>query len=327
MFKARRAAAVVGVAGAIAAALLAGCGSNSDSSSGSGTTTASAGKLDSLLFVNPLPNNPQWRLIGDCVKRAAAAHGVDSSEAGSTGELDATQLLQQVQQGIASRKGAIITYPASPAFGPVLEQAERVGIVVGTMYGGTGTALGQFNTGPDFAALGRLFVDSIADRPGPQRLGLLAVSPTGQGKAWVDGVKAAAAQTDNVTVEGVVYTDDDPAKALTQANALLAAHPDINVLASHMGTATTPSVSAIKSKGLKGRVIMLANGGVNGGVEGAREGVVYRFMLQNLCREGEDAVNAAVALAEGRSAPRQIQVQVSMVGLDDYATYQKRGWM
>jgi len=329
MFQMRRAAATVGIAGALAAGLFAGCGSDSDSgsSSGSGTTSAEAGKLESILFVNPLPNYPQWRLIGDCFRRAAEAQGIEASEAGSTGDLDPNEMLQQVQRGISAREGAIVTHPASAAFGPVLDQARAAGIVVGTMYGGEGTALGQFNTGPDFRALGRLFVEPLAERPGPQRVGLLAASPTGQAKDWVDGFKAAAAETDNVEVVGVVYTEDSPTKALSEANALLAAHPDINVLASHMGTATTPSVSAIKAKGLRGRAIMLANGGVGGGIEGAREGIVYRFMLQNLCKEGEDAVNAAVALAEGRTAPEQIEVEVAMVGLDDYETYEQRGWM
>lgn len=327
----RRAIWMLGVMCALCAALLlAACGSSGDSSapatSGGATKTANAGKLRSILFVNPLPDNPQWRVIGDAMKAEGEALGVEVTETGPTDAADATRMIEEIQQGIAGKEGAIVTYPVSAAFGPVLKQAEAAGIITGTMYGGPTSAVGQFNTGPDFNKLGELYVRAIAERPGPQRVGLLAADSTGTGGAWMDGVRAAAAQTDNVEIVGVVYTGDDPARALSQANALLAAHPEINVLASHMGTATTPSVSAIKAKGLKGRVVMLANGAVAGGLEGAREGIVYRFLLQNLRREGQDAVRAAIDRAAGKDVPAQINVETTMVGLDDFEQYDARGW-
>ena len=73
-------------------------------------------------------------------------------------------------------------------------------------------------------------------------------------------------------------------KALDESNALLNAHPEINVIASHMGTATTPAVSVVKQKGLKGKVVVLANGGAGGGIDGAKQGIVYKFLLQGLSR-------------------------------------------
>jgi ABC-type sugar transport system substrate-binding protein len=324
-------------AGAIAVTLglaVAGCGSSTSSSStgtgsGSGTTPAAkaGGKLKSVLFVNPLPKNPQWRLIGDCVSKEAKARGIPATETGPTGNLDPVTMVNQIQQGIASKSGAILTYPASPAFGPVLKQATSAGIITGTMYGGADSAVGQFNTGVDWGALGEQYVAALAGRPGKQVVGLLAVSPTGVGKAFVDGFKAAAAKTSNVTVKAAAYTDDDPAKTLTQVNALLQANPDINVVASHMGTSTTPVISAIKAKKKVGKVVFMGNGATGGGSQGAKAGIVYKFLLQDLCTEGKSAVDAAADLAAGKKVAKDLPIATVMAGLNDYQSYLNKGWM
>src|ERR1700731_1034936 len=121
---------------------------------------ATHAKLKSILFVNPLPKYPQWALIANCLSKQAKALGVPESETGPVGTLNPTTMVQEIQQGIADKVGAIITFPASPAFIPVLSQARKAGIITGTMYGGGGSATGQFNTGVDWNALGRQYVDA-----------------------------------------------------------------------------------------------------------------------------------------------------------------------
>lgn len=292
------------------------------------TSTRQAGKPSSILFVNPLPKYPQWRLIGDCIAKAAKAAGVKETETGPTGALNPTTMIAQVQQGISNKVGAIITFPASAGFGPVLQQAQKAGITVGTLYGaGSGGSTGSdVNTGVDWKALGKQYVAAIAMRKGPQHVGLIAQAPDGVGKSWIDGFKAAAAKTKNVTVSAIVYTGDDPTKALDQSNALLTAHPEVNVLASHMGTATPGASSAIKAKHDVGKVVMVANGGSGGGITGAKDGTVYKFLLQDLCTEGKDAVNAVVAKAEGKKVPAQISVDTVMADLSTYKKYIAKGW-
>ena len=310
----------------VAAFAVAACGDDEESSGSTAASTEETKKLDSLLFVNPLPKQEQWRLIGDCMKEAAEKAGIEYTEAGPTGEIDAVKMTSQIQQGISSKVGAIVTYPASESFKPLLEQASKAGIVTGTMYGGADSALGDFNTGLDFDALGRSFAEPLAEREGEQRVGLLAVSPTGVGKAFTDGFKAAAAETDNVKVVGTAYTEDNPTKTLGQVNSLFNAHPDINVFVSHMGTSTQPVISAIKAKKLVGKVVLVGNGGSGGGIEGAEEGIVYRFLLQDLCKESNDVVDAASKLAAGETVPEQINVDTVMVDDTNWKEYDDKGW-
>ncbi|MTD16860.1 substrate-binding domain-containing protein [Nakamurella sp. YIM 132087] len=304
-------------------------GSSSAGSSASGESSAAGGeKLTSAQFINPLPQYPAWRTIGDCMAQRAEERGIDFTESGPSGSgLDATVMVQQVQQAIANAKGAVITFPASDGFAPVLQQAQAAGIITATMYGGGGADSGaDVNIGVDWGALGKMYVEAIAEREGPQKVGLIAQAPTGTGKAWMDGVKAAAAETDNVTVVGEVYTGDDAAKALDQSNALLTAHPDVNVIATHMGTVTPGAVAAIKSKGLLGKVVLVGNGPDNGGKEALADGSAYRILLQGLCQEGKDALDAVADLANDQTVAPQIDTQTIMAGDDDLEKLLGEGW-
>jgi ABC-type sugar transport system substrate-binding protein len=285
-------------------------------------------KLASMLFVNPLPKYPAWRLIGDCVADRAKALGINVTESGPTGgTLDATVMIQQIQQGIANNVGAILTFPATTGFIPILQQARKKAIEVGTFYGAAGTEAGSnVNVGANFAEVGEIFAQSIAEREGEQHVGLMAQGPTGAAKAFVDGFTAAAAKTKNVTVSAVVYTNDDASKALDQGNALLSAHPEINVIASHMGTATQGATAAIKAKKLAGKVVFVANGAAGGGSQGLDDGTVYKLMMQNLCAAGSSMVDAIAKISAGEQVPQQIDVGVRMFGKGEVQEFESKGW-
>ena len=236
-------------------------------------------------------------------------------------------MIQQIQQGIANKAGAIVTFPATAGFTPVLGQARKAGIIVGTLYGAAGTEDGaNVNIGANFTRCGRdLRAGDFRAGGRPARRADGAGSD-GAAKAFVDGFQAAAAKTKNVTVSAIVYTNDDASKALDQANALLTAHPEINVIASHMGTATQGATAAIKAKHLVGKVVFLANGTAGGGEQGIQDGTVYKLMLQDLCNAGHATVDALAKVANGEPVPAQIDVGVQMFGNTDYKDYLAKGW-
>lgn len=292
------------------------------------TSSATAADVKSILFVNPLPNYPAWREIGDCTAKRAKALGIAETESGPTGgTLDTTVMIQQIQQGMANHDGAILTFPATDGFTPVLQQARKDGIIVGTYWGGgQADKAANVNVGANFNQVGEIFAEAIGRRPGEQHVGLMAQNPTGAAKAFVDGFEAAAKKYPNISISAVVYTNDDASKALDAANALLTAHPDINVIASHMGTATQGAIAAIKAKGLLGKVVYLGNGLAGGGEQGLKDGAVYRVFVQDLCGAGTAMVDAVTKIASGEKVSAQIDVGVRMVNKDDYQTYVKQGW-
>jgi ABC-type sugar transport system substrate-binding protein len=283
-------------------------------------------KLD-IQFVSPLPSFPQFKTLGDCMKAQAKKRGADLTVSGPTGQSeDPSIMITQIQQAIATKTGAIITVPLSAGFAPVLQQAQKKGIHTETLLGTGGPGSGaDINVGYDWTALSQKYVEAIAKLPGQQNVGLVAAADVGVGKDFLDGVKAAAAQTTNVRIVGQVYTGDDATKALAQVNALLSAHPDINMIATNMGTVTPGAVAAIKAKNLVGKVFLMLNGSGNGGTEALDSGVAKGVLLQDLCGAGSDSVDAVIDLAEGKKAPT-VNIGTAVAAKDDVQSYLDKGW-
>ncbi len=324
-----RTVALTGAAMLATGLALAGCTSDLQTSGGGGDSTGSA---LSIQFVNPLPNYPSWRTIGDCLAEEAQSQGVDFTESGPTGSaMDPTTMITQIQGAIANKKGAIMTLPASDAFGPLLKQAQDAGIVTTTFYGdGAEDSGADINVGVDWTELGKLYVEAIETLPGAKKGGIITSADTGIGKSWMDGVKAAAEGLDDFEIVGEVYTGDDSSKALNQANALLTAHPEVNVITTNLGTATAGTLSALEAKGLTGKVAFLGNGPDNGGKEALLAGTEYRILMQDLCSAAKKSLDATVeALKSGDSTggtPQMIPMGFIMAGTDDYDDLVAKNW-
>ena len=289
---------------------------------------ARADAVQDAYFVNPLPQFPAWRLIGDCMADRAKELDVNLTETGPTdGTLNTNVMIQQIQQGISNEVDALITFPASDGFVPQLEQAAAADIIVGTLYGAGYTAsASQTNVGADFGQIGQIMVEALEEREGDQNVGLLVQGPSGPGNEFEEGFRAAAEDADNVNVIAVAYTEDNPAKALDQSNALLAANSEINAIASHMGTATQGASATIKSRGMVGDVVVLANGAAGGGQEGLEDGTVYRIMMQDLCNAGAQILQGVVDLGQDKEVPAQIDVGIRMFSAGEVQEYLDLGW-
>jgi ABC-type sugar transport system substrate-binding protein len=311
---------------ALALAGVSACGGTDSGTANVGSSKD--GRSFTVQFVNPLPSYPTWKQIGDCMKDEAGKRGVDYSESGPSGTaMDVSQMTQQVQQAVANKKGAIITFPANEGFTQVLKQARSAGVVTGTIYGPGGTENGaDYNIGPDWNVIGEAVIGAVAALPGKHVVGLVAADNTGLGKSWLEGVKNAVAKHDNVTIGGQVYTSDDAAKALSQVNALLTAHPDITEIVTHMGTVTPGAVSAIKSQGRKGKTFLLAVGHDNGGSEAVKEGTANLMLMQDVCSLGKQLVDGVVDVHEGKT-PAEVPVKVAVIGKDDVEKYLSEGWV
>ncbi|WP_249998509.1 substrate-binding domain-containing protein [Actinoplanes sp. M2I2] len=314
---------------AVSAVLLGGvAGCVSDEATPGAAGASGDASAMTIQFVNPLPSYPTWRLIGDCMKEEAEKNGADFTMSGPTGQgLNAGAMIQQVQQATATKKDAVITFPAGEGFNQVLKQAQASGVVTGTFYGPGGADSGaDINAAPDFGVIGSQLVEAVSALPGEHVIGLVAAAGTGLGKSWLDGVKAAVAKTGNVSIAGEVYTGDDAAKALPQVTGLLTAHPDITQILTHMGTTTPGAVSAIKARGLQGKAFLLAVGHDNGGTEALKSGSGNLMLMQNVCLLGKDMVDRVVAKQEGRATP-PIPVGIEVVGQDRMQKYLDEGWV
>jgi ABC-type sugar transport system substrate-binding protein len=293
-----------------------------------GPTATATKQIKTLQFVNPLPDTAVWKQISDCMASEASARGIDYTQSGppASQPADPTVMIQQIQDAVASGKNAIVTFPASKAFGPVLQQAQRAGVLTATLYGdGTPAGGATVNAGVDWNVIGKMYVNAIAAIPGTHNVGLVAEAPTGVGKSWIDGVEAAAAKTNNVKVEGTVYIGADASQALPQVTALLTAHRDIDIVASNTGIMTQGGVAAINAMGLKDKVHLLAINNANGGPEAVRNGYAIGLFLQDLCGLAKHTVDGIVEASTGKTVPL-IAVDDVIATKDNLQSYLDKGW-
>lgn len=323
MSKYLRGSALAGLSLLAASVVLAGCTVPDGEPTASGPTS-----IETLQFINPLPAEPVWKQISECMAVQAEANGIAFTESGPSAAqpADPTVMIQQVQDATAAGVDAIVTFPASAAFGPVLQKAQEAGIVTATLYGdGSPESGATVNAGVDWGTIGEKYVAAIAERPGDQVVGLVAEGPTGVGKSWIDGVRTAAEATDNVTVVGEVYIGADASAALPEVTSLLTANPDINIVASNTGIMTSGGVAAIESLGLQGQVSLLVINNANGGPEAVRDGIAIGVYLQDLCDLAKRTVDGVLLAASGEDVPL-IEVSDVIATKEDIDEYIDKGW-
>jgi ABC-type sugar transport system substrate-binding protein len=302
----------------VVAALTVSACSNSISTASSGTGGSSAGAtsalkpIKSLLFVNPLPDYPAWKTIGACMQQEAAKDGIAFTQAGPTGNnVDTTQMINEIQQGIAQKVSAIVTFPVSaPQFDPLFAQARKAGIDVATVEGGQTTGQ-NVNAGTSFEQSGQLAAKTVAGKPGHQYVAFLTEGPTGPDATFVDAFTAAAKQYPNITIVATRYDGGDVTQSVDLATEIMTANPKVNMFVTNEGADTAGIDAAIKQKGEAGKVFLTTNNLTSDSVSGMKAGIVYSMLLQNMCQIGIAPVDALVKISKGQPVPANIPTQIA----------------
>ena len=283
------------------------------------TATAIPGKaIKSLLFVNPLPNYPAWVTIGQCMKKEAEKNGITFTQAGPNGNgVDTKLMLDRMQQGIANKVDAIVTFPISaPQFDPLFLQAKNAGIYTATVEGGQ-TKNQTLNAGTSFTQFGELAAKAVAAKGGQQNVAFLTSGPTGPDAEYVRSfTAAAAAHYPNVKVIDSRFDGGEVTGTVDLATAMMTAHPELNMFVTNEGADTPGIIAAIKAKNEVGKVFLTTNSIYSGSVEGMQAGVVYSFLLQNMCSIGTTPVDALVKLSKGGTVPFSIPTAINFATKD-----------
>ena len=316
MFHITTRGALLAATAIIAATALAGCTTGLESTGASGTPR----DLKTVTFINPLPDFPAWRVIGDCMKKEAQAKGLTFSESGPTGSAaDGQYMVDRMQQAIANNIDAIVTFPLTvDQFDPVFAEAKKAGIYVVTTEGGQ-TKNHDVNVGTSFKDFGELAAQTIGKIGTPQVVGFITSSSTGPDQTFIDSFTAYAQAHPElkITIADTRYDGADPTKSADLAAAMLTAHPDINHLVTNEGAITQPLAALLEQKGLKGKVYITSNSIYGGSVEGMKAGYVYSFLLQDMCGIGTQAIDALIAYHDDpQNAPRDVATGIKFATAD-----------
>ena len=312
----RRTSAVTAIAFAVLGATSACSSGTSTGSPAPGSAVASAGvaatPLKSMLFVNPLPDYPAWKTIGQCMEKEAKANGVEFTQAGPTGgAVNGPYMLDRIQQGVANKVGAIVTFPLSAdTFDPAFKRARDAGVKVVTVEGSGNTQNQDLNAGTSFAQFGALAAKTVAAKGGQQNVGFIIDIKTGPAKTFVDAFTEAAKNYPNIAVVDTRYDNGDSTKDIDLATSMMTAKPELNHFVTNLGAATPGIIAAIKQKDAIGKVFLTTNSIYSGSVEGMKAGIVYSFLLQDMCAIGTTPVKALVDLSAGKQVPKDIPTRI-----------------
>lgn len=310
------------LAGALTASV-AGC-----TSGAGGTSTARAKTIKTATFINPLPDYPAWKVIGQCMADEAKKKGIAFTQSGQTGsQVDTTYMVDRFQQAIATKTDAIITFPVSAQqFDPLFKSAKQAGLFTASVEGGQ-TKNNDINAGTSFEEFGQLAAKTVAAKGGKQVVGFVTEGPTGPDATFVKAFTQWAKDhpDSGITVADTRYDAGDPTKDPDLANAMLTAHPDITMFVTNEGAATSPIISVLKQRGLLGKVFLSTNSKYSGSVEGLEAGYVYSFLVQNMCDIGTQAIDGLVNFAAGDLKNTNIATKIDFATKENYKELLKDG--
>src|SRR5246127_189499 len=152
---------------------------------------------------------------------------------------------------------------------------------------------------------------TVAGKPGHQYVAFLTEGPTGPDATFVKSFTATAKQYPNITILDTRYDGGDVTKTVDLATAMMTAHPQLNMMVTNEGADTPGIIAAIKQTDRVGKVFLTTNSIYSGSVPGMKNGIVYSFLLQNLCAIGIAPVDALVKISKGQSVPANIPTQIA----------------
>ncbi|MGW3287302.1 substrate-binding domain-containing protein [Streptomyces sp. NPDC001002] len=283
-----------------------GCGSGSGSSD---TSAGQAGGGVTIGIVNLNLSNPFFGTLGDATEAAAKAKGWKVMKAEAKVPGDSATQVTAIENMIAAKVKALVVTPAnSTALNGVLKQARDKGILVldvNSPLDPVGTADGTYAT--DNLAAGKLIGQwAKASSPSDPHIAMLDFDLTDQ----------PSAGRHNGFLSGYGITIKSPliaGSALTQATVdtgqsamenLLSAHSDINVVYTINEPTAHGAYTAIKNKGLSGKVVMVSVDGACSGVQDVKNGIIGATAMQFPSKMGQMAVDATAAyLKDGTKPP------------------------
>lgn len=200
---------------------------------------------------------------------------------------------------------------------PAVEQADEAGIpvvAVDAILPEDGPHLAQ--VGVDNAAAGAdmaAYVNDWAD--GEVKLGVVGALNSYIQNVRMDGFVDALGDAVEViaTVDGQNVQDI----ALSAAENLMTANPDMNAIYATGEPALLGAIAAVESQGRQGDVTVFGWDLTEQAIDGIDAGYVEAVVQQSPYGMGEAAVDALVAVADGEASERQVDVPVTIVTSDN----------
>lgn len=121
----------------------------------------------------------------------------------------------------------------------------------------------------------------------------------------------------NIQIIGRQYGLSDRAKAMTSAENILTAHPDLNGIFASSEPSSVGTALALKSRGAAGRVKFVAFDSSDSMIADMKAGVIDAMVVQDPFRMGFEAVKTVVDKLNGTTPPKTIDLSAHLIRRDD----------
>ncbi len=300
--------AATALAGATLVAALTGCGALSGGSiAASSAPSGALREVKTITYVNPAPFYPAFDDVGRCFEDAAQQNGWTPVEVGTSGSaVDNQGAIDLISQAIANGTDALVVFPTIPElFTPVIKQARDAGIYVVAQNAGDPSTGQQTQVGTDAVQLGALIAEGLGKTDPNAQVGILSgsASTTPHVQEIQGFTDYAKEHFPNKKVVASDYTNGDPTKAPELFSNMLTAHPEITALFPIEGTSVAAAITAVKERGLTGKVNVVANDLTADHRASIEDGSLLGVGEQGWCESGTKAVEAVKELSEGQTLP------------------------
>lgn len=265
-----------------------------------------------------------WQTVHAGAVAAAKEADVDVEWLGPAAETNFARQIEIVDSAITSRADGIVLAPTeATSLVGVVERASREGIPLAVFDSGIDTddyvsfiATNNYEAGVTAAReLGALLdgqgtVAMVKMVPGSS-------STMQREKGFEDTLAAEFPGIEKVAEQ---YCMSDVAKALSAAENMLTAHPDLDSIFASAEPATVGAGRAIKGRNLTGKVKFVGFDFSAPIEEDLRGGVINALIVQDPFNIGYQAVKAVLAKIAGETPPKRIDMPTTVVTKENLST-------
>lgn len=278
--------------GALALALLCGCGGEQDAS-----------QRHSVALVVKSTQSEFFRSVFAGAEAAAAEYNLELSIAGPETEEDYETQNRLIAEAVRAGAEAIVFSAIDQEENAAaIDAAAQAGLQIVTIDSSVDSDQVSTYIGTDNYAAGQMAARAALDGvEGELRVGIVnydARSANGQERER--GALDAFADSGRARVESVINTLAEAGRAQTDAAALLSAHPGINVLLAFNEPTSVGAAAAIDALGLAEGVYLVGFDSNIATVEGLQTGTVDALVVQNPYAMGYLGVESAYRLLTGQ---------------------------
>ena len=280
--------------GALALALLCGCGGEQDAS-----------QRHSVALVVKSTQSEFFRSVFAGAEAAAAEYNLELSIAGPETEEDYETQNRLIAEAVRAGAEAIVF--------SAIDAAAQAGLQIVTIDSSVDSDQVSTYIGTNNYAAGQMAADAVLDRvSGPLYVGVVNYDvSTANGQERERGASDAFAESGRAEITAVVNTLTEAGRAQADTAALLTEHPEINVLLALNEPTSVGAAQAVKALGRSEDVFFVGFDSNVVTVDGLQDGCVDALVVQNPYAMGYLGVESAYQLLAGQGGALDETVDTS----------------